>query len=345
MAPDPTTGALKPALSPTELFNLAPKIQDFANVEIQFITNIDSSDMTSNEWTQIISTIREKQKNVDAFVITHGTDTMVETGNAIAFAFGNTIEKPIVLTGSQAAPFQLGSDAVVNLERAVRTAITATVPEVYLSFHDFVYRATRAQKISERKLAAFHSPAVPPLAEHMGDDIHWHEPRLKMPCHKPFFFNEFNERVISTSLHAAADAEYLHQILLAQNPQERIHGLIWSSLGAGNVPERHHKTILDANTKHIPIVVTSQFPGGKLNMKQYEPGRKALELGVIPAHDMTEESATVKLKWALSLAEHAIHQNTISKSELSAFIQTIFQHNRANEVTLDTIIQKEIPFG
>ncbi len=51
--------------------------------------------------------------------------------------------------------------------------------------------------------------------------------------------------------------------------------------------------------KQIPIVVTTQAPDGLASMKINEPGQLALELGAIPAWDMSMESMVTKLSWLL----------------------------------------------
>jgi len=334
MVPDTKTGALKPALSPNELYALAPKIEKYADVDIVFVTDIDSTNMSVKEWQAMASAIKERIDSYDAFVLTHGTDTIAETACALALAFGRSLKKPVIITGAQASPVLLGSDAVVNMERAILTAINTTLPKVIISFHDHAFLGVRTRKQSERKLAAFHSPAVPPLAEHMGDAIHWltgMQPNVEPAAmYLPFF----SQKVITVSLHAASDAKLLIDSLFAASIEKHIRGLVWVSLGSGNVPEVHHPAINSANEQNIPIIVVSQFPGGKLNMAAYDAGLKALKLGVIPAGDMTPEAAEVKLKWALGLAEKQIAEGKMSEKQIIPFAREVFGHNRADEITL-----------
>jgi|GEM_PF-3127294 len=58
------------------------------------------------------------------FVIAHGTDTMDFSASALAFAFGDRLNLPIVFTGAQTTPEVVhgGDDARVNLLRAVKIA-------------------------------------------------------------------------------------------------------------------------------------------------------------------------------------------------------------------------------
>ena len=342
MAPD-EEGALKPALTPEQLYSIAPNIEEYADFDFIFITDIDSSDMGVEEWKKIIDTINKKMDKYDAFVITHGTDTMVNTASAVALAFGRNLKKPVIITGAQAAPHHLGGDARVNLERAVLTATSTKRNEVIISFHDYVFRGPRTQKKSERRLAAFHTPSEPPLGEHMGDKLHWFvDPDQEFEAPDVKLLNYFNPRVVQISIQPAADAEYIMECIFERKKKDRIAGLVWVSLGAGNLPARHHDSIRQANDLNIPIVVTSQFPGGKLNMRAYKAGLDALKLGVVPAEDMTPEAAGVKLRWALGIAEMLIEQKKLKRKDLIDFVRKMFLHDRAGEITLDE--SKPLPF-
>ena len=335
-------GAIEPGLKPEQLYAMCPKIREHVDIQVKFITDIDSTNMTSAEWLKMIEIIHDNMGQYDAFLLTHGTDTMAETANAIALAFGSTLAKPVIITGSQAAPHELGSDAIANLERAVLAAVSTQRPEVMISFHDNLYRGVRTQKRSERKLDAFTSPAEVPIAEYLGGGIQFNiEEHERLEALSRVFLPYFNERVIAISLHAASDAQHITDRLLAEEGGKKIQGLVWTSLGAGNIPELLYATIEFASKKNIPIVVVSQYPGGRLNMNTYEAGRKALELGIIPASDMTPEAAVTKLKWALGLAQHY----NVPLDKIPSFVDHTFHHNRANEITLEKNDLLPLPTG
>ena len=49
----------------------------------------------------------------------------------------------------------------------------------------------------------------------------------------------------------------------------------------------------------IPVVVHSQCLEGATDMSLYDVGKQALNMGVIQAYDMSLESVTTKLMWAI----------------------------------------------
>lgn len=74
-------------------------------------------------------------------VITHGTDTMVETGRVLSTVTGKTI----VMTGSMYPAQYRDSDAVFNLGCAV-TAAQILDPGVYIAMNGRIFRPDRARK-------------------------------------------------------------------------------------------------------------------------------------------------------------------------------------------------------
>src|SRR5688572_29695199 len=77
-----------------------------ADVSIRTLMMIDSLDMTDADRRLIVDACRRTSEA--CIVITHGTDTMVETARALADAFGSELTKTIVLTGAM-IPYAFGS--------------------------------------------------------------------------------------------------------------------------------------------------------------------------------------------------------------------------------------------
>jgi L-asparaginase len=88
-------------------------------VEIRTLMLVDSLEMTDADRQIIIEQCRKCKE--DRIVITHGTDTMEETANALGQA---GLEKTIVLTGAM-VPYKFGSsDGLFNLGSALAFAQT-----------------------------------------------------------------------------------------------------------------------------------------------------------------------------------------------------------------------------
>src|SRR5207253_4167843 len=86
-------------------------------VAIETLMMIDSLDMTPADRAAIVDRCRGAAES--RIVITHGTDTMVETAQALAAAAPPLAGKTVVLTGAM-VPYAFGSsDGLFNLGSAL----------------------------------------------------------------------------------------------------------------------------------------------------------------------------------------------------------------------------------
>ncbi len=118
-------------------------------IEAVRLMNKDSLEMTPDDRDLILATVRAKLAQQPApFVITHGTDTMVETGMYLK----NNIEAlpvPIILTGAMTP---LGFERSDGLQNLTESMIAARIlqPGVWLIMHNEVFPIDRVRKDRER---------------------------------------------------------------------------------------------------------------------------------------------------------------------------------------------------
>jgi L-asparaginase len=111
-------------------------------VEVLFLK--DSLDLVDEDRARIVAAARASEER--RIVITHGTDTMVESARALAAA---DLEKTIVLTGAM-IPYAFGSsDGLFNLGSALSFA-QALAPGVYVAMNGRVFPWDNVKKNKER---------------------------------------------------------------------------------------------------------------------------------------------------------------------------------------------------
>jgi L-asparaginase len=102
------------------------------DVTIRTLMMIDSLDMRDADRALIVEQCRQAAES--QIVITHGTDTMVETAQAIATALPRVAGKTIVLTGAM-VPYAFGSsDGLFNLGSAL-SFVQVLPPGVYIAMN------------------------------------------------------------------------------------------------------------------------------------------------------------------------------------------------------------------
>ena len=98
----------------THLYDLLKLGRSQLNVKIETLMMIDSLKMSSEDKNYIVNKCLKEKTN--RIIITHGTDTMVETAKLTAEKINN---KTIILTGAM-IPIKFGSsDGLFNLGRAL----------------------------------------------------------------------------------------------------------------------------------------------------------------------------------------------------------------------------------
>ncbi len=116
------------------------------SVEIRELLRKDSLDLTDADRSLIAQAVRNT--DISRIIITHGTDTMTTTADALAGIEGKTI----VLVGALAPARFQESDATFNLGMAFATVQVAP-PGVYITMNGTVFRADAVVK--DRAVGAF----------------------------------------------------------------------------------------------------------------------------------------------------------------------------------------------
>jgi L-asparaginase len=115
-------------------------------VLVTHLMNKDSLEMTEQDREKVAAAVRER---VDApIVITHGTDTMIETGLRVK-ARVPELKQPVVLTGAMSPLGFEGSDGLQNLTESFLAA-RILPPGVYVVMHNEVFPVERVRKDRER---------------------------------------------------------------------------------------------------------------------------------------------------------------------------------------------------
>ncbi len=301
------TGAVKPAMTPSDLLDLIPELAEFAKYESEILFNILSEDMTPKHWEVIAENVyRAISSGVEGIVITHGTDTMSFTASALAFALRN-LPFPIALVGSQRSSDRPSADAALNLIAAVITTLKAPFGEVVVVMHStpsdsnvFVHRGVKVRKMHSSRRDAFQSINDLPLAK---VDLHKKELSLINSRYIPRANSReeviasvgFDDRVALVKAYPGFQSEIIDFLV-----DKKFHGIVIEGTGLGHIGSHVTKSIMRAIEEGIPVVMTIQTLFGRVNMNVYTTGRKLLEIGVIPGDDMLPETAYVKLSWIVS---------------------------------------------
>lgn len=152
---DELTGTLH--FRDTHLPEMLRRGRSMLDIQIEVLMMIDSLAMHHSHRQQIIDACRRVPES--RIVITHGTDTMVETALTLN---GMVPQKTIVLTGAM-VPYAFGSsDGLFNLGSAL--SFVQTLPEgVYIAMNGRYFIAGHVAKNREAGVFEEQSPSPPTL--------------------------------------------------------------------------------------------------------------------------------------------------------------------------------------
>ena len=124
----------------THLPEMLKSARSKLKIDINTLMMVDSLDMTDADRKIILEKCKKTKE--DKILITHGTDTIIETAKVLASSIKN---KTIVLTGAM-IPYKFGSsDGLFNLGSSL--AFVQTLPQgVYISMNGKYFRWDNLKK-------------------------------------------------------------------------------------------------------------------------------------------------------------------------------------------------------
>ena len=144
---------------------MVPDLRARCDIDCGQLLQLDSTNLQPEHWIRMARAVAERRTQYDAFVITHGTDTMAYSAAALHYMLEN-IDCPVVLTGSQLPAGVPGTDAEQNLLTAFHAALGGRAG-VYIAFGGRVMFGNDARKLCTMQLTAFgniNRPLAGPVA-------------------------------------------------------------------------------------------------------------------------------------------------------------------------------------
>ena len=210
------------------------------DIEILPLRINDTSNITPNNWGEMIDVIANNYDKYDSFVVTHSKNTLGYTCAVLSFAFDN-IGKLVIVTGSQ-IPFNMpGTDAVMNLESAIKVAVDDKhklfgVAEVFGSQIISGVRVRKTSAFDYDGLTSFNSHPLGSVGrvirmnrEALDTHLRFHtsmaKEKSKLVIHK-----EFDINIVSITEFPGMKSDFIVKIVNESN----VRGIIFRTVGLGD---------------------------------------------------------------------------------------------------------------
>ncbi len=302
---------------------------------------LDSTNVTYQDRVRMAERIASQYDDNDAFIILHGTDSIAYTCAGITMIFKKTMQKPIVVVGSQMTKTEPGTDMRNQIENAIRIAqafsetrnklgevIDRGIAGVFSVASGEVFDGARLEKTHDGSFSFLDTPGRHPVASIQQSDIEIKEelvrrtdPRIKL--RGVTLEKEFEPNMVTIRVTADTPAFVLTSLVQSG----AIKGIILEGLGAGNVPDikrggqisGQNQSWIDAiqlaTDAGVHVAILSPFKDGQVNLDRYALGKKAKKAGALSLGSLTPAMADAKFRQAI--AKYGNDRDMIQKSLLT----------------------------
>lgn len=278
------------------LINAVPQLAQLADVTGEQVSNVGSQDMSDAIWLTLANRINElaASPKVDGIVITHGTDTIEETGYFLNLVVKT--DKPVVMTASMRPSTALSADGPLNIFNAVALAADpeAKGRGVMIVANDDIHGARGITKTSTTDVQTFMSPERGLIGVSLYGVNRFFRYPYKVHTAKSEFSVEGVESlprvdVIYITADVSAD---LIDCAVANGAK----ALVTAGVGNGNMTGPALEAVKRAIKKGVIVVRSTRVPTGATG-RNVEI--KDDEIGTIASHELNPAKARVLLKLAL----------------------------------------------
>lgn len=277
-----------------DLIAAVPQLLDHASVSVEEVARIGSSRMTPEVWLRLSQRINELFEGDDELrgvVVTHGTDTMEETGYFLNLTVLD--ERPVVMVGSMRDATAVSADGPANLLEGVRVAVSPDARNrgVMIVLNDEINSVRAARKTDNQRVQTFRAPELGVLGYADPDTVLFYG----SPPHRHTAQSEFDLSRVDTlpSVPIVIDYAGFDGSTLIDWLERGASGVVVQTFAGGRMSAGALASVTQAVERGVPVVVSSRVPGGRI------PGGPLVE-GSILARDLSAHKARVLLMVALA---------------------------------------------
>jgi L-asparaginase len=285
-----------------DLLKAVPNLDKLADIGGEQVVNIGSQDMNDQVWLKLAKRVNEvlAGPDVDAVVITHGTDTMEETGYFLSLVVKS--DKPVVMVGSMRPATATGADGSANIYNAVAVAAHPQAPGrgVMVLLNDEIHHAREATKTNTTQLDTFKSPNRGKAGMTNAGRVYFYDALATKHARASVFSVDDLQslpRVDIFYAHANVGRDYIDACV-----KLGCKGMVLAGVGDGNATESAVAGLRDAVKNGVAVVRSSRTNSG-ITDRNVELNDD--ELGTIAAMELNPQKARVLLMLGLTRTSDA----------------------------------------
>jgi L-asparaginase len=278
------------------LLEAVPQLKDLANVRGVQVASIGSQDMNDEVWIKLANSVNDllASAEVDGVVVTHGTDTLEETGYFLNLVVAS--DKPVVMTGSMRPSTAMSADGPLNIYNAVAVAADPRARDrgVLIAVNDDIHSAREITKTHTTDVETFRSNEPGLVGGSLfGTQVFFRSPTAPHTRHSAFAgkIESSLPRVDIIYAHASMSPDLIDAAVA-----NGAKGLVIAGVGDGNLTAPALEAVKRAIAKRVLVVRASRVGAGivRRNIEVNDD-----QVGSIASMELNPSKARVLLKLAL----------------------------------------------
>ncbi|HZM47094.1 MAG TPA: asparaginase [Burkholderiales bacterium] len=294
-----------------EVAEAIPALKQVARLEVEEIFRVGSSSITFDNWLTLARRINEilsREPEVQGVVVTHGSNTMEETGYFLSLTVKS--DKPVVLTAAQRQFTTLSSDSPKNFLQAVRVAASgeARGKGALIVTNDVINAARDVTKSITYRLETYTSRDLGVLGYVDEDRVTFYRLPLKQHTKAtPFDIARVEKLPRVEVIYSSVDAD--GALIDAAVTYANAEGLVIAGFPTGSATPEMEKAMNRAAARGIAVVMSNRGGTGRITDTRTKEARP-----IIFADNLTPQKARVLLMLALT--------TTKDRAEIQRIFQT-----------------------
>jgi len=283
-----------------QLVKAVPQIAAIADVRVEQIVNVRSSDLTIDNWLTLnkrIHAILKETPSVAGFVVTSGTNTLEETSYFLHLTVRS--DRPVVLVGAMRPATAISADGPLNLLNAVKTAIA---PESrgkggLIVLNDEINAARDTMKTNTLRVETFKAPELGLLGYVDEDRVSYYRATTK----RHTINSEFDVTGLSTLPKVSILYSYIEPdaSLIQAAIKGGAKGLVFAGTGNGTLAISESNIVKEINAmpaaSRPALVRSSRVANGRVT-----PTAEFDAMNIVASDTLTPQKARILLMLALT---------------------------------------------
>jgi len=282
-------------LNAAEVADAVPVLKKVARLEVEEVIRVGSSSITLDNWLTLARRINEifaRESEVKGVVVTHGSNTVEETGYFLSLTVKS--DKPVVLTAAQRQFTTLSSDSPKNFLQAVRVAVSdeARGKGALIVANDLIHAARDVTKSISYRVETYDSRDLGVLGLVDEDRVSFY--RTPTRRGSAFALEKISKlpRVEIIYTYADADGAFIDA--------SKADGLVIAGFPTGSGTPAMDEAVKRVVAKGIPVVMTHRGGMGRVTDTRTKEARP-----LIWGDNLTPQKARILLMLALTRTRNA----------------------------------------